>query len=265
MPNRPHALCEFDAYKRHVLDGLRTEGVESSRRYPERPDLRIRLHPDEASHIYVVPVQILGARAERGGTRHGPWRGVAPTASPEFQPVRDDEGDTIHVLLVYRGRIRRGLHHLLALPILPLEGLPPLHERPRLERHRLHEARGYDREAEGILVSRPVLRLEHDTHGRRVVEGGRHFHEEEELRLRPHGHRTPPSLSVPVLATFLEQPLRPLLLHPQVVTVVYADAEPVKGSRTEVAEEDRYPPLRADVFVLNSHLEQGVLEQHTRG
>ena len=77
--------------------------------------------------------------------------------------------------------------------------------------------------------------------------------------MRPsHGHCA-------AITILVDKALGALLLNSEVVAIIYAHLEVVQRERTEIAKEDRYPTLRADVFVLYSNLKKGVLEQDTRG
>ena len=111
-------------------------------------------------------------------------------------------------------------------------------------------------------MPRTVVRLKHDPHGGGVVERCRDFHQQQEFRLGSDGDGTA------TVVIFIQQALRPLLLHPQVFDFVYDNTEMMKRSPAtlfaDIPEEDRDPALCSDVLMLHTDLEQSVLEQNAR-
>mmetsp|Transcript_3303 Transcript_3303/g.7164 ORF Transcript_3303/g.7164 Transcript_3303/m.7164 type:complete len:286 (-) Transcript_3303:148-1005(-) len=102
-----------------------------------------------------------------------------------------------------------------------------------------------------------LRRLKHNAHCRSIIKGCRYLHHKQQLSLRPNSDSATWSLNV-------KKALSSLLLHSKMFTIVYVHFEVVKRCRAEISKENGYPTLSADIFVLNTNLQERILKQYAR-
>mmetsp|Transcript_26476 Transcript_26476/g.43713 ORF Transcript_26476/g.43713 Transcript_26476/m.43713 type:complete len:233 (-) Transcript_26476:37-735(-) len=220
--------------------------------------LGICFHSHQASNIDIIPIHVLRTRSECCRTRHSPWRWVHSLTTTKLQPIHNDVRHPTHVLLVDSRGVRRQPHDFLTFTVLSLKTLPSLHKGSRIEVNWFHETCGNQRQTKWIIVAFSFFRLEGYSHRRGIIKRCSHFHQQQHLGLSLILNRAA-LIALPII----DQTLRPLHLHSQMIRLINFHLEVMKSSGMQVTKEHRNTSLSSDVLVFYTNLKHGILKQHT--